>query len=300
MIQIRAGLPSRNPSAESRPFDLVSYHTDVNGFMLSPQWSGNYDSLTEEQRKVARDCKNFPYNGPFLARDIVADCTRTASFDVPSIRNTCLLEPALGQLHGHVNWVPVTYLGKLNFIDFSADRDIDLHLSEFSPQERSDRLGDYRADGRPETKDPDATRSDLDFRIKPILTSDSQKNPDYINNLQVEFASFELTDLFQSPNDLEGNFWKDLIYIRHRDNRSTEREQRLKAQFKNRTAIVTGLLNLDCVHECHSELHPLYALAVRTKCASPVASEENADPRCLEKGQVAPDRRSVQTNDTWM
>ena len=91
-------------------------------------------------------------------------------------------------------------------------------------------------------------------RVGGILTRDSQGISDYKDALWLEFASYET---------IEGSHVDD-SYIFPTPEGYTDWQDLLKKS-QDRTAIVTGLLNLDCVHECHTELHPVLALALRTK-----------------------------------
>jgi hypothetical protein len=45
---------------------------------------------------------------------------------------------------------------------------------------------------------------------------------------------------------------------------------------RGHTVIVNGLLNLDCVHDCHTELHPVFAIAIRDNPEEKI-SQNNPD-----------------------
>src|SRR5262249_29672942 len=71
-----------------------------------------------------------------------------------------------------------------------------------------------------------------------------------------EMSFFETIDQFKSE------FWKrfgELVDQVPGDDLSAPR-----ALFAGRHAIMTGLLGLDVQHDGHAELHPIYAMAVRT------------------------------------
>lgn len=222
---------SRRPTRSLLPFDPVSPRTDENGFMLSPLWYGNLGKAETSGLSVVDDCKNFEYkHWLFVRYGVRSPCAQAASFDVPpGLITECTLAPGFGQLHGHVNWTPVTFMGKLRWRERSADRDQDLQLKTLSDYDRAERFaGNY------------------DFgRVGGILTLDSQTISDYKDALWLEFASYETVDVFPSIDGQKS--WQTLL-----------------AENEDHTAIVTGLLTLDCVHECHTELHPVLALAVRT------------------------------------
>jgi hypothetical protein len=269
-VTIQEGTPTDDLSQAQLPFDTVARYVDSNGLLLSPQWAGNYDVLAQNdhaptQLAAIDECDNFPYRGPILARRIASTCTQQASFDQPGLVTTCFLEPSLGRLHGHVNWVPTTYIGKLSFVDLSADGDFDWHLSEFLQAERIQRVANFdpAQTGMPI---PSYDYHPFAFAVNPILSKDSQdEGSEYRGNLQIEFAGYEVTQHVRStmPSGLD---WKQF-----RSPLSKTAEKKLVAKLKERTAVVTGLLNLDCVHECHTELHPVYAMLIRLndECTHP-------------------------------
>jgi hypothetical protein len=230
-----------DPVRTLKPFDVLSARADENGFLFAPSWLNTLDSDDVTRTQVAYDCENFPYvNWLRVNRGIRSKCTQQASFDVPKVATECLLAPGFGELHGHVNWAPATFVGKLEFEEVSTDRDADFQLKAIDvPRSRFPGNDDFG-------------------KIAPILTKDSQGSAEYRNALWLEFATYE-TAKFQEP-------WKELG-LRKRDRRSDFKKVMMQ-KFKDKTAIVTGLLNLDCVHDCHTELHPVFAMAVRGKLES--------------------------------
>ena len=237
-----------------RPFDPVSATTDENGLMFSPRWYGN-SGEREDGLTVETECNNFRYKNWFFVRDgIESSCTQQASFDVPSkLFTECLIAPGFGELHGHVNWTPATFIGKLRFQDQSADQDFDFQLLTLTDLDRTVRFPGNKDFGK----------------VAPILTEDSQATDEYKNALWLEFASYETTKFFYGSNSID-SFWN-----KFQD--PTKKFLALKRSW-DRTAIVTGLLNLDCVHDCHTELHPVYAMALRTKSEDKDDSIRNDDP----------------------
>jgi hypothetical protein len=177
----------------------------------------------------------------------VSECSKQASFDDPPVLAPCFLEPALGKMHGHVNWAPATYTGKITFDEFSSDKDLDFSLMDFVPSEVDGRFAGWQPKGL----------------IGQILSKDSQGNPDYQDKLHMEFAGYELTQFL-------GGQWQQFHYATTNAEVDSNTNT-LQDVMNQKTAVVTGLLNLDCVHECHTELHPIYAMAFRTSdeyCAS--------------------------------
>jgi hypothetical protein len=246
----QASLPGTQPtSSETRPtrtllsFDPVSLRTDDNGFMLSPLWYGNLGKHDTSGLEVVDDCKNFEYkHWLFVRYGVRSPCTQAVSFDVPpGFITECTFAPGFGQLHGHVNWIPATFEGKLIWQDRSADQDQDLQLRTLSDYDRSQRFAGNHDFGK----------------VGGILTRDSQGISDYKNALWLEFARYETIgptkkggDSYLLPDLDDSEKWENFLK---------------ESKNKQLTAIVTGLLNLDCVHECHTELHPVLAMAVRMK-----------------------------------
>ncbi len=285
-ITIQKRVESVDVSQTQKPFDSVATQTDVNGLLLSPQWAANLDNLVQvrgiqRQLSALNECNNFPYNGPFLARRIASPCTQQAAFDQPKhlFLTACFLEPALGRLHGHVNWSASTVMGKLNFEDLSADNDLDWSLKEFESEERKQRLGSFNPASGGRLLDDSESRPPS-FAINQVLTKDSQGDgSEYDRKLWLEFASYEIPGLFSKTTG-PGADWSELKYDALR--KSQGNVNGAKSLFSNKTAIVSGLLNLDCVHECHAELHPVYAMAVRMRdecapggCGIPVIGEND-------------------------
>jgi hypothetical protein len=239
-IEFGPAATEARPTRSLLPFDPVSLRTDENGFMLSPLWYGNLGRPDTSSLEVVDDCKNFEYkNWLFVRYGVKSPCAQAASFDVPpGLFTECTLAPGFGQLHGHVNWVPATFAGKLVWKERSADGDQDLQLKTLSNYDRSERFAGVNDFGR----------------VGGIITRDSQTISDYRDAVWLEFASYETlqisdkhdTYVFPRP-DGYGN-WEDLL-----------------RRSEGHTAVFTGLLDLDCVHECHTELHPVLALALRTE-----------------------------------
>jgi hypothetical protein len=241
IITVYPASTASDPVRTMKPFDVLSARADENGFLLAPSWFNTLDSDAVTRTQVANDCENFPYvNWLRVNRGIHSKCTQQASFDVPKVLTECLLAPGFGELHGHVNWAPATFVGKLEFAEVSADRDADLQLKAIDvPRSRFSGNDDFG-------------------KIAPILTNDSQGSPEYRNALWLEFATYE-TAKFQEP-------WNELGPPNR--NRGSDFKRVMMQKFNDKTAIVTGLLNLDCVHDCHTELHPVFAMAVRGKLES--------------------------------
>ena len=290
VITIFDAVPSPDPTnatQKASPFDVKATAVDVNGFLLSPQWEGSFQlatigdavGTTQYEKSLRQmdntlghldsdqECGGFPYRNPWLAAGTLARCTRQASFDTPHLVNVCLLEPTTGRFHGHVNWIPATYIGRLalhvqasdpkrpckgkcELETFSADGDIDLHVVELTADDSNQRFAPS-FDPTGENTSDSAARTH--YRIEPILTQDSQGDSEYRHLLQLEYNEKEL----QSVGS-DATAWGEMF------NRKQNVAPGLVYR-ENHTAIINGLLDLDCVHDCHTELHPVFAVALRDK-----------------------------------
>src|ERR1035437_130710 len=103
-----------------------------------------------------------------------------------------------------------------------------------------------------EAKSTAGTDDDYNYRLFPLHNEGILTHQNLTTNgLEVEFDSDETIDHFTSP------LWTKFHSLVDSNNTAAQ------AQVKSKTAVVTGLLGLDCGHpDCSSELHPAYAMAV--------------------------------------
>lgn len=205
-------------SQEHAPLNLVSdLPQDVNGFEFNPKWAWQLTNA------------GFPDPNQLCFKDgKFGGCTTDkVDFDEPRLPNsaTCVLGGETS-VKGHINWRPATYMGRINWGEFSTDGD---YCFEFAPPNNNG------------------------------LTTNRQ-------TLHVEFAASETIRHFNTP------WWKEFrksVGIRKVGlgvGGIGKTEQDFVNKFVNgKRAIVIGLLNLDCVHGCYTELHPVYALAINTE-----------------------------------
>jgi len=305
-IEIARSKPS-GPSALG-PLDPVAKQYDPNGFQLSPAWFWNYSKKPVDQKAaqpavekvdVLKACSNFRYTNPLLVHEgVESSCTSEVSFDQPQSLSQCLLEPGFGEFHGHVNWAPATYYGRLTFQEFSTDNDLDFDLFDFLPGDSPARFASWYPPGW----------WDQSQTVDPILTQDSQLSAEYLGNLHLEFGGYEVTEFFTRSNlpaDERDRGWQMFRYRYAAD--PVARKKELQQLINGKTASVTGLLNLDCVHECHTELHPVQAMAVRTRredCYPHATLSEIPPPgvKGEEAVSVECDTKELdaRTDDSWM
>ncbi|HKV77600.1 MAG TPA: hypothetical protein VJP02_05655 [Candidatus Sulfotelmatobacter sp.] len=161
------------------------------------------------------------------------DCTaQDTTIDKPPVIGwglLCSLVPG-SQIHGHVDWLPATYTGYLRWIHMAADSDYNFSL--------------FRADD-----DNGLTQNNQTYNSKRFI--------------EVEFDSREVSDRFSTST------WQKFVGAAgSSDFRDMRQWLNLKSPETPPNTVITGLFNLDCEHDCRSEMHPVYALAVETNDSS--------------------------------
>ncbi len=139
----------------------------------------------------------------------------------------CSLIPA-SHIHGHANWMPVEYVGGIAWWNLADDWDYNFAVIP----------NDF------------AGLTNFNNTIEP-----SGKPLKFI---EAEFDSQETVDRFVT------RWWTQFRETAARlDNDAT---QALLAGDKTRIpqAVIVGLFGLDCEHDCRSEIHPVYGMAVET------------------------------------
>ncbi|HCC58396.1 MAG TPA: hypothetical protein DEQ47_14285 [Solibacterales bacterium] len=103
-----------------------------------------------------------------------------------------------------------------------------------------------------EEKSDVGTDDDYNYRFFTPRDAGVVAHPDgTINGIEIEFDSDETIDHFSSP------LWTQFHHLVDNNNSAAQ------TQVKTRTAVVMGLVGLDCGHpSCSSELHPAYGMAV--------------------------------------
>ncbi len=225
------------PNSEKK-MSVTCSRYDANGSPDDPDWalhSGPQHQLPLPSRNDS--CYKNPDS---------ADCTAqsgTTSRDPAPWWNQCFIGPIFGGgYNGHINWTPATLEGRLGWMNFAEDSDINLQLV------REDQAGVTAQNER--------------------LSKRDVPSPD-VRLMEVEFASGETMARFASP------WWYSLhqaILDANSDERiNGNRNAYLPVRQQLHPAcadvppqgVVYGLFGLDCVHGCRSELHPAYAVALQ-------------------------------------
>lgn len=134
------------------------------------------------------------------------------------------------KIRGHVNWTVAAATGQVLWLNLASDSDFNFM---FFP------------DG-----DAALTKNNSDARaIEPKR-----------KYIELEFDSRETVQHFATT------WWKEFTALVKQQPHSPEIDAKLnpKAPGTAVNAVVYGLLGLDCVHDCVSEYHPVYAMAIET------------------------------------
>jgi hypothetical protein len=222
--------PGPVPSPSYAPFDLVFNNPDEpyddNALLLNPVWGWQ---KTHATLPILSDEGKAQVEGcegfPW-----VSPCkTQRIGYDDATI---CHLhygdDEGGGRLdQGHRNWAAATYEGPIVW---------------------EGRSGGVWGD------------DDYNMRLIPPnaagLTNQNQiisLNGEQLRSFGLEFDSDETVD------HMDGTWWDD--FHKAVDASHDVAGNMIDGQF----AIVTGLMGLDCAHTCHSELHPVWAIAIRER-----------------------------------
>jgi hypothetical protein len=216
------------PPVPPYPYDLMYSETDDTGVALDPEWKSTMTAPFFSAPDPAQCGGGNPWQSP---------CTSQQA----AINNNKGLCPT-GELGGHANFIPATYVGRLTWESHSLesqDDDYNFGLLPLIPQSPT----------------PWITAAD-----------------DPVAGLHLEFSSDETIDHFHTP------WWNSFhAAVDSDDSRSIDnpfgqprRElvsgtSRALAMIQGNYAIVTGLVGLDCAHSCGAEIHPVWAMAIHVK-----------------------------------
>lgn len=217
--------------AKDNPMNLVYNSSDANSFAFNPAW---HYQLATQQLPDARALCGLTISDPDHPEQTISfgnppcsNQTSAAKIDYPWGWHdfVCTTLGGFGSndgnLHGHANWFPVEYSGRVFWQAF-----------EHWPQDGDYNLSLQTASDAGQTH---GNEQDLGSR-----------------RIELEFASSEVNSRFQSP------FWQHF-----RDSNDSVRAQMIgRTDASGNDAFAWGLMGLDSEHFAHSELHPLYAIAI--------------------------------------
>ena len=230
--------------ARSR-FDLVGSRRDANGLLLNPSWGDSaahpFSLDPVEQCGILAEHGTPGYRQVLLRDTACFGATQRSILRLNEPRTLrmggvlCGQPAEDGSVHGHVNWFPVTLTGMLRY------------------------AGSLRGTGG----DYDLTFELLSAANWPVTRWNSGnmgKDQDSIlRSIHLEFDYQETTHRLPPG---QGSWWRLLDSIALDEFADTSSIIRVDSLLGPGRAVVTGLFNLDAVHQGHSELHPVYAMAV--------------------------------------
>ncbi len=211
--------PTPTPVPSAAPFDLAMSIWDDNALPKNSPWSYQLNHADIPNP----DSLCFPLVNAFLNPNC---STQNPTLDVASgFHDAVCGAGASHPLHGHVNWIPATYEGRLYWDDHSGGL-----------------TGD----------------DDYNFLLVPpnaagLTTGNGHVAGNGPPAFGVEFDSDETIDHFTTP------WWSS--FHNAVDNDDAQAHQMVDGK----DAILISLLGLDCEHSCPAELHPVFGFALHVK-----------------------------------
>jgi len=192
--------------------------------MLPPLSGPQYDA-----------CIQRPYlkapGGPGQESCTVQDTVVDTPDDFPNV--LCFFYPG-STVHGHVDWTVASASGHLSWLNLADDGDYNFR---FVPQQQST-----------------APQQDRGLTTNNNRVADGS-SPRYT---ELEFASSEVADQFRTP------WWQGLASLVDPLNLpALSKYIHPPDPDKDPFVVTLGLFGLDCEHDCRSEFHPVYALAIQ-------------------------------------
>lgn len=215
------------------PLDLVSNQTDINGLLLNPHWQEPFPDVGAlcdvHSDPTLTHCTSQTVTLNFANNTFVnAGCNMSSDLLLP--------DPVGGHMAGHKNWFPVTMTGSV--------------VLERGYDEGGSALIGWDAD--------------MDFSLTPsdsgALTKSSVR--DKGGNIELEWDGYEVFYWQADPS----SWWNRFFSNKNNDSAKVMvNPDHPRAPIGRNDDVIIGLLGLDCRHWCHTELHPVYAMALHTK-----------------------------------
>ncbi len=224
--------------------DVVYDSLDPNGFPINPRWAAQDTSHPRHRRYpvVEKECGNFAVwqnRGPGFLKDCTAQISAITFTRAPWYVPTGIC-PFHDSRPNHVNWrvgngkperAASVAVGRIYYGDLSFDGDLDLFLR--TPGDPGRTWGDRRVTNPSDTSEGHRL-TEVEFHVREVQRHMSRK----------------------------GGWWGRLAG--ELVDAEREREERNPAEVLNGlAAVVTGIFGVDGVHASHSEIHPVFAMAVR-------------------------------------
>jgi hypothetical protein len=231
--------PIHVPPTAAGEFNVLWDNTDENGLPRDPYWeaqTSRYQQmlppLSDPQHQA---CVQTPYleapSGQGQEACTVQDTVIDTPEDFPNV--LCFFYPG-STVHGHVNWMAASVSGYLSWLNLADDWDYNFRLV-------------------PRTQD-NAPQQDRGLTANNNRVTDGS-SPRY---MEIEFASSEVADQFRTA------WWQGLAkLVDPLDLPALSKYIHPSTPNQEPFAVTVGLFGLDCEHDCRSELHPVYALAIQ-------------------------------------
>ncbi len=244
-----------NSPCSLRPMDLWWTKQDVNGLPLNPVWVAQLDCRPGHANPppVLDDAAHVPDASALCGFHNEGDNFKVNNPPCvswhPDVDEThaplsfiCHRDHPAGTVHGHINWGAATYTGSLYFTDFQKvpflDGDYDLEFVPNEPRYAGLTSGNF---------DPTiSSRKGLVLEAKGKETFDLLTKDSWFG---------KLTKTVHDDAPLIGLPWKD--YRAHFPHVASVIPD------AGLPAIAIGLFGIDHQHRTHTELHPLWGLAVQ-------------------------------------
>lgn len=231
--------PIHVPPQSAGEFNVLWDTTDENGFPSDPYWEAQTSRYQQVLPPVSdpqhEACVQTPYlktpGGPGQEACTIQDTVIDTPEDFPNV--LCFFYPG-STVHGHVNWMAVTASGYLSWLNLADDWDYNFRLV-------------------PRVQDT-APQQDRGLTTNNNRVTDGS-SPRY---MEIEFASSEVADQFRTP------WWQGLAdLVDPLSLPALSRYIHPADPNQDPFGVAVGLFGLDCEHDCRSELHPVYALAIQ-------------------------------------
>jgi len=250
--------PTPVPTPTPSTFDLVPGAYDSNRLPLNPKWG--WQVLGQGTTNPLDSCAGLHYetpDGDNVKLGAPPCSTQTVTTDrshegfwgsIPFIGKLCVPDDPkdTSRVYGHVNWRTATYTGTVEWSGLSGD---------------SGGFEAFYNDG------------DYNFEFTPSNGGGvTSFNP---NTIELEFDSGETVNSFDS---LWWRKFHDAVIADSQeavDRRIPNTHTHAKQLVDSHEAIVVGLVGLDAVHGAKSEIHPIFAIAIRMNAPKEVKSDND-------------------------
>lgn len=231
-VALLTGCPHKEKPTPAEPHvgvDLEAQGNDPNGFALNPSWQQSAPNLLSDCKPRAVDPAGFVFRTPECTSQLqLISLNRRPKRGI--VKKLCRFDDSTS-VRGHLNWFPATYRGVLRWRGFQGgpfrDQDVDLDL--FPLEARG-------------------------------LTAGNAGS----HAIELEFNSTEVFNSLRGASWPAGEWKPVLRYLREIAKNHAAFRDSLAARLNGSLTVATGLFGLDGVHSYHAELHPLWAMAVRT------------------------------------